>query len=210
MLKAADVGKTVMRPRPPWYRRVKMPKHHRAHSSGRVYEHIIVAEEKLGRPLGLGETVHHLNGDRIDNRPENIVVYSSGGEHLSLNHARKVSPQLAAEIRQRYAATDCTLTELGAVYGLHNSQVCRIVNGTTHRWAPGPISRKNASRGARRPRHWLRGEEKPNTKLSTAAVVDIRRRYAAGEPGRSLARLYGIGASTVFHIIRRETWAHLD
>lgn len=35
--------------------------HHRARSSGAVYEHIIVAERKIGRLLKPKEVVHHIN-----------------------------------------------------------------------------------------------------------------------------------------------------
>lgn len=51
------------------------------------HEHRIVAEEILGRPLSEGEIVHHINGDKRDNRPENIMVFSSQGEHLNWHRA---------------------------------------------------------------------------------------------------------------------------
>lgn len=43
--------------------------------------HRIVAEEKLGRKLKKNEEVHHLNGDKYDNRPENLEILDRRSHH---------------------------------------------------------------------------------------------------------------------------------
>jgi hypothetical protein len=53
-----------------------LPKDHplrRKHSSS-ILEHRFVMSEYLGRPLESYETVHHINGDRQDNRLENLQL----------------------------------------------------------------------------------------------------------------------------------------
>lgn len=51
---------------------------------GYVYEHILIAEKKLGRVLREDECVHHLDFDRSNNHPINLLVLLKS-EHLRLH-----------------------------------------------------------------------------------------------------------------------------
>ncbi|MCQ2172185.1 MAG: HNH endonuclease [Bacteroidales bacterium] len=46
----------------------------RKNYDGYVYEHVLVAEKLLGRKLAKDEVVHHLDGNKVNNRPENLLV----------------------------------------------------------------------------------------------------------------------------------------
>lgn len=85
----------------------RRPEHPRANSRGYVREHILVMEQKIGRPILPTEDVHHKDENKANNDPDNLDLFASRGEHIRHHNNERSSARAFralpdAEMRRLY------------------------------------------------------------------------------------------------------------
>lgn len=83
------------------YKQVLVPNHPRADGSGFVMEHIVVFEQATGVQVPMNCCVHHLNGDKLDNRPQNLCMMSRSAHTAFHNSGNKKSEETRRILSER-------------------------------------------------------------------------------------------------------------
>ncbi len=68
-------------------RHVLLSGHNISRKDGYTAEHRVIMQDILGRKLKKKDVVHHVDGDRLNNSVNNLMVYRSNGKHLSAHSA---------------------------------------------------------------------------------------------------------------------------
>lgn len=80
----------------------------------RRHEHRSVAEQILGRPLRRGEIVHHKDGLKRNNAPENLEVIPSQAEHARRHRTgMRLPPKLVCKFGHSLQGKNVVITSAG-------------------------------------------------------------------------------------------------
>lgn len=83
------------------YRQILCPDHPRSDSNGYVMEHILIWEKETGVPVPVNCCIHHLNGNKSDNRIQNLCMMQHAAHTVFHHTGSKRSEETRKKISER-------------------------------------------------------------------------------------------------------------
>jgi hypothetical protein len=173
--------------------------------------HILVASAFLPSPQPGQRVIDHINGDKADNRADNLEwvtqqentlrAVAAGRFHRNGRHVTaKLSVADVEELRR--TASERTRKGHACRFGVTASAIDDALSGRTHARVQTPAAGKPIG-------GLCRGEMHPRAKLDEGRVHDIVRRREAGESIHSIAADHDVTHATVYQIMRGLVWQHV-
>lgn len=120
----------------------------------------------------------------------------------------KLTTEQVSEMRSLYLAGGCTQQDIATRFGIERGTVGTILRG--NHWAHVPVD-SDAARVMGQKNRVRIGESNACAKLTETDVRAIRVRYAAGGVTMSqIATEYGVNRESIFNVLHRRTWSHVN
>jgi HNH endonuclease len=111
------------------YVKVYKKDHPRSNKTGYVYEHILVVENMIGRPLKEDEIVHHINEVKHDNEPINLTLLTKS-EHMAIHRLLEYERFKMKNLsKMKFLYLDCEMNtrEVAEEIGCSKSVVAKVL-----------------------------------------------------------------------------------
>jgi len=168
-----------------------------------MWVHQCVAAAFIG-PVPNGHEVRHRNGNRSDNRVENLAY---GTRQDNVNDAKQHGTIIRGSVK-----SSSKLTEAQAIEIYLSTETAASL-ASAYQVSAGTIdsvrSRRCWNHATKHLPDRMRIRRSHNSKLTADDVIDIRGEFARGVKQVDIASMYGLNKQSVYHIVNRHSWKHV-